>query len=79
MSPGGTLMTTDHGGPPPSRRSAGRRPTLLAALTLAFAVSFGLLIYAVIADRPGLADAVAPWLMPIGLGLLLSLAVQGFL
>jgi zinc transporter ZupT len=72
-------MTKDEGRRPLLRLSVRRATALLAALTLAFAVPFGLLIYAVIADRPGLADAVAPWLMPLGLGLLLSLAVQGLL
>ena len=72
-------MTKDEGRRPLLRLSVLRATALLAALTLAFAVPFGLLIYAVIADRPGLADAVAPWLMPLGLGLLLSLAVQGLL
>jgi hypothetical protein len=29
----------------------------------------------VITDRPAIADAVAPWLMPVGVGLLLILVV----
>ena len=69
-------MTEDKGERPSPRLFGRNAPTMLAGLTAAFAVPFGVLIYAVIADRPEVADAVAPWLMPLGIGLLLTLALM---
>jgi len=68
-------MTEKQNGQQPSKPFGRHAHAILAGLTAAFAVPFGLLIFAVITDRPAIADAVAPWLMPVGVGLLLILVV----
>ena len=72
-------MTKDEDRRPPLQLTLRYAPAMLVALTVAFIVLFGLLIYAVIADRAGLVAAVSPWLIPTGFGLLLGLVLLGAL